>query len=94
MSDAAPPPHRHDDHPEIITRNARYGLLLFAVYLMIYGGFVVLSAFAPTLMARPVLAGVNLAVVYGFVLIGLAFVLALVYMFICRTERGNSGGNG
>jgi uncharacterized membrane protein (DUF485 family) len=78
----------HHDRPEIITRNARYGLILFFVYLLVYGGFVALSAFSPETMAAPAVAGVNLAVVYGFVLIGLALVLAIVYMAVCGLGRG------
>jgi hypothetical protein len=38
-------------------------------------------------MSRPVLAGANLAVVYGFVLIAAAIVLALLYMRICRKAK-------
>jgi uncharacterized membrane protein (DUF485 family) len=82
-----PQEQHHDDHPDVITRNARYGLILFFIYLIIYGTFVALSAFAPSLMAKPVIGGVNLAVVYGLGLIGLAFVLALIYMALCRTDR-------
>ena len=92
MSSGVQPGPQHQDHPEIITRNARYGMVLFIIYLAIYAGFVALSVFKPTLMAEPVLGGVNLAVVYGFALIGLAFLLALVYMFLCSkyddTDRG------
>jgi uncharacterized membrane protein (DUF485 family) len=81
-------PLDHHDRPEIITRNARYGLILFLAYLAVYGGFVALSAFSPELMAAPALAGVNVAVVYGFVLIGLALVLAVVYMALCGLRQG------
>jgi uncharacterized membrane protein YciS (DUF1049 family) len=35
-------------------------------------------------MARPVLAGVNLAIVYGLALIGGAVLLALFYMRVSR----------
>jgi uncharacterized membrane protein (DUF485 family) len=49
-----------------------------------YAGFMALSAFSYETMARPVLAGVNLAVVYGFALILVALVLALVYMKVSR----------
>lgn len=80
----------HHDRPEIITRNARYGLILFLVYLVVYGGFVALSAFSPETMAAPAIAGVNVAVVYGFVLIGLALVLAIVYMALCGLGRGET----
>jgi hypothetical protein len=40
-----------------------------------------------------VIGGVNLAVVYGFALIGLAFVMAIIYMALCRRE-GDRGGEG
>ena len=83
MSSGVQPGPQHQDHPEIITRNARYGMVLFIIYLAIYAGFVALSVFKPELMAKPILGGVNLAVVYGFALIGLAFLLALLYMFLC-----------
>jgi uncharacterized membrane protein (DUF485 family) len=56
------------------------------VYLLLYGGFMVLNAFYPQQMRRPVFAGVNLAVTYGLVLIVGAFVLALLYMFLVRAR--------
>lgn len=65
-------------------RNARYGLLLFAVYLALYAGFMALNVVDPVAMARPVWLGMNLAIVYGFVLIIAALALALVYMVLCR----------
>jgi uncharacterized membrane protein (DUF485 family) len=71
-------------------RNVRYGLALFAVYLLLYGGFVVCNAFAPALMERQVAAGLNLAVVYGLGLIVLALALALIYGWLCRAG-GNAG---
>ena len=79
------------DHLKPAARyNARVGIVLFIVYLAIYAVFVGLSAFAPGLMKQPVLAGVNLAVVYGFGLIVLAVALAILYMALCRRE--NEGG--
>jgi uncharacterized membrane protein (DUF485 family) len=74
------------DVPVGWSHNARLGLVLFLVYLLFYGGFVGLATFAPNALARPALAGVNLAVVYGFGLIVAALVLALVYMLLCRAE--------
>ena len=55
------------------------GLKLFVLYLAAYGAFVGLNAFWPDVMKTPVLAGVNLAIVYGFGLIIGAFVLAVIY---------------
>lgn len=76
---AAPP----SDVDPSIQRNARFGLVLFAIYVVLYAGFMGLSAFAIQMMAKPVLGGVNLAVVYGFGLIVGAIVLALVYLALC-----------
>ncbi len=67
-----------------IARNARIGLILFVIYVLFYAAFVWMSAFRPAAMAEPFLGGVNLAVCYGFGLIIAAFVLAIVYMFVCR----------
>ncbi len=57
----------------------RMSLSLFAVYLVLYGGFVFLNAYAPSAMEMTLLGGVNVAVLYGFGLIIAAFVLALLY---------------
>lgn len=74
----------------LAARNARYGMVLFVTYLLIYGGFVVISAFWPEVMAREALFGVNLAITYGFALIATAMILALVYTWLCRARP--SGG--
>jgi uncharacterized membrane protein (DUF485 family) len=70
--------------------NARTGLILFAVYLVLYGGFVLINAFSPETMESTPFAGINLAILYGFGLIVAAMVLSLVYGFLCR----NSGDAG
>lgn len=75
-------PGAHDDHPELAARQSRLGLVLFFVYLAAYGTFMGLSAFAPDLMAQPVLAGVNLAITFGLGLIVGAVALALLYMVL------------
>ncbi|MFV0443485.1 MAG: DUF485 domain-containing protein [Planctomycetaceae bacterium] len=71
-------------------RNARIGLVLFAVYLLLYGGFVGLNAFSPETMESTPIAGVNLAVLYGFALIVVAFVLSLLYGFLCTGDKVGS----
>ncbi|MCA9112475.1 MAG: DUF485 domain-containing protein, partial [Planctomycetaceae bacterium] len=60
------------------TRNARIGLVLFAVYLLLYGGFVLMNTFAPQTMEATPVAGINLAILYGFGLIIAALVMALL----------------
>ncbi len=64
---------------------ARTGLVLLIFYLVFYCGFVLLNTFKPEVMDAVPAAGVNLAVWYGFGLIGLALVLALAYMWLCRS---------
>ena len=71
-------------------RNARIGLILFFVYLLLYGGFVLTNAFSPETMELTPLAGINLAVLYGFGLIISAFVLALLYGFLCGSNESDS----
>jgi uncharacterized membrane protein (DUF485 family) len=65
-------------------RNAKIGMTLFCVYLVLYGGFVGLSAFSPETMEWMPIEGVNLAILYGFGLIVAAFVMAMLYGFLCR----------
>jgi uncharacterized membrane protein (DUF485 family) len=96
-ADDSPLPHE-DDHPELTASNARAGLVLFAVYLVLYGGFMGLSAFAPGLMAWTPGGGLNLALLYGMGLIFAAVLLAFVYMGACRwivgRHRRIEGGGG
>ena len=67
---------------------ARIGLILFLVYSVVYAGFVAINTITPKTMGVIVLAGLNLAVVYGFGLIVLAIVMGLIYNYICgRVEK-------
>ncbi len=73
-----------DAAPTARARNARYGLVLFVIYLLLYGGFMFLSAFRPAVMASTPFGGLNLAILYGFGLILSAIFLAILYMALCR----------
>jgi uncharacterized membrane protein (DUF485 family) len=72
------------EDPVISARNARYGMILFLFYLAIYSGFVGLNAVSPSFMDWTPAWGLNLAVIYGFSLIVIAMILALIYCFLCR----------
>jgi uncharacterized membrane protein (DUF485 family) len=78
---------REQEDAAVIAHNTRMGVLLFIVYVLFYGGFMITSAFWPEVMSKPFLAGINLAVVYGFALIIAALVLAMVYMKVCRKSN-------
>jgi len=68
------------------TRNSRIGMKLFTIYLLLYGGFVLLNTFSPTTMEATPIKGINVAILYGFALIVVAFVLALLYGLLCTKE--------
>ena len=71
----------------------RLGVILFAAYGVVYAGFVLVNLVTPGLMGRVALAGLNVAVVYGFGLILLALIMALIYTAVCsRREAALAGG--
>lgn len=74
------------EKPSEASRNARLGLWLFGIYLLFYSGFVLISAFATELLEWVPVLGLNLAVIYGFGLIALALVLALIYGWFGRVR--------
>ncbi len=72
---------------------AGLGVKMFIVYALVYAGFVGINLLRPTWMGETVLFGLNLAIVYGFGLIVLALLLALVYDRFChRREEFHKGG--
>ena len=90
-------PNAGSDQPEdpvIQTRNSKLGLKLFSIYAAIYAAYVIVGAFLPGVM-KTRLAGLNVAVLWGFLLILLAFVMAIVYGRMCArpANTNNEGGN-
>lgn len=84
--DHGPSTATDDQSAETSARNARYGLWLFALYCAAYAAFVLLNAFVPDSMTKRSLGGLTVSVLYGLGLIALAFVLSLVYAWMCRTN--------
>tara|TARA_B100000029_G_scaffold45814_2_gene42229 strand:+ start:1051 stop:1305 length:255 start_codon:yes stop_codon:yes gene_type:complete len=74
-------------------RNQKIGLGLFAFYLLLYGGFVLLMAFDAQRLQVIGPAGVNLAVWSGFGLIIVALILSLLYGWVCRAGASEAGGD-
>ena len=66
---------------------ARLGVRMFLVYATIYVGFVALNIISPTMMEKTIVLGLNLAVVYGFGLIIIALVMALIYNAACGKKE-------
>ena len=68
------------------TRPSRLGLALFGVYTALYAAFVALTAFGGDVMEATPLAGLNVAVLYGFGLIVVAVVFAVLYGALAKDD--------
>ncbi len=65
----------------------RLGVRMFLFYLFFYAGFVIINLASPKAMSAIVFAGLNLATVYGLLLIIVAFIEALVYNAMCHKKE-------
>ena len=80
-----------EDHA--IAYKTKLGTRMFFVYALIYAGFVLINIIKPVLMEREILFGLNLAVVYGFGLIILSLIMALIYNVLCVRQEKILNGN-
>jgi len=69
-------------------RKSNIGVVLTIVYAVIYGGFVFLSVFYPSVMGMQTFFGLNLAIAYGLGLIIVAIILAMIYNQMVRIPKG------
>ncbi len=67
----------------------RLGIRMFIFYSLFYASFVAINLISPQAMATIVLAGLNLATVYGFSLIIVALIEALIYDWMCRKKESH-----
>ena len=65
----------------------RLGLWMFLFYTLFYAGFVAINLLFPLAMGTIVFLGLNLVTVYGFALIIVAFIQALIYDAMCRRKE-------
>lgn len=65
------------------SRKSRLGIWLFIAYTIFYGVFVAIGVINYEALGAIVLAGLNLAIVYGIGLIVVAIVLGIVYNWRC-----------
>lgn len=77
----------HDPRP--IGSAVNVGLPLTLLLMVVYGGFIGLGTFAPSVLAKPVFAGgtVTWAFAYGLFVIALGVMLTGVYVLIAN-RRG------
>jgi uncharacterized membrane protein (DUF485 family) len=70
---------------------SRLGVWMFLLYCLFYASFVALNLYNPLIMETHVCFGLNLATVYGFGLIIVALILALIYDGLCRKRESDLG---
>ncbi|NQU44712.1 DUF485 domain-containing protein [bacterium] len=66
----------------------RLGVKMFIFYTLFYVGFAAINVISPVLMEKPIVFGMNLACTYGFALIIVALIMALVYNHMCTKQEG------
>ena len=82
-----------DTGPDPASRyKSRLGVVMFLAYCVVYAGFVLANLVDEgRAMQTIVVAGLNLAVVYGMGLIALALVQALIYNSLCTAKEKELG---
>lgn len=88
-------PAQHSGPDPASRYKTRLGVRMFIVYCLVYAGFVFTNVLTEgQAMQVMVVAGLNLAVVYGVGLIVFALALALVYNYLCtKKEREMADGS-
>ena len=84
------PVAKEREHAAVVAAQHAHGRRAADGLCRLLRGFMALSAFRPAAMAGTPFGGPNLAVLYGFGLIVLALLLALVYMKVCRKSAGEA----
>ena len=86
------PANTPQEKDHAVAYKTRLGVQMFIFYALVYAGFVLINIIKPVLMEQRVVFGLNLAVVYGFGLIILSLIMALIYNVLCvRKERALNG---
>jgi uncharacterized membrane protein (DUF485 family) len=68
-----------------VVYKTRLGVIMFIAYGLFYAGFIAINLYDAKLTEKIVLLGLNLATVYGFGLIIVALILAVIYNHMCTS---------
>jgi uncharacterized membrane protein (DUF485 family) len=67
----------------------KVGLIMMSIFAVVYFVFILIAVTNPQMMANDV-GSLNVAIVYGFAIIIIAIVMALVYNYFCsRREKAD-----
>jgi uncharacterized membrane protein (DUF485 family) len=64
----------------------KLGLIMFTAFTPIYLAFIFLAVISPSTMGQSI-GSLNVAIVYGFGIIVVAIVLAVIYNYICSAKE-------
>lgn len=65
---------------------SRFGFVMITVFSLVYAAFILICVISPKTMANNA-GGLNVAVAFGFGIIVLAIIQALIYTFICSSKE-------
>ncbi len=65
---------------------SKLGIIMFAIYTPVYLAFILISVISPSFMAKDI-GSLNVAIVYGFGIIVLAIIQAIIYNNICSAKE-------
>jgi uncharacterized membrane protein (DUF485 family) len=82
-------PFTNNEEDKSIKYKAKVGVWMFLGYFIVYAVFIIINVFKPKVMGLDI-GSLNLAIVYGFGLIVLALIMALIYNALCgwSEEKG------
>ncbi|MFN6400621.1 MAG: DUF485 domain-containing protein [Planctomycetota bacterium] len=81
------PANSTEHEPEhLIARRQRIGVTLLLLFTLAYGGFIGLCAFAYDWISKTKISGIPLTVAYGFGLLFLSLVVAMLYGLLSRSR--------
>ena len=78
----------HPKYQELVRKRSRFGWTLAIIMLVVYYGFILMIAFAPEFLARPLSEAsvITVGIPIGLGVIILAFVLTGIYVWRANTE--------
>lgn len=86
-----PPSEWQEDKSEGF--KTKLGIIMVAIFTIVYFAFIIIAVTNPQAMANDV-GSLNVAVVYGFGIIILAIIQALIYNFACSRKEKSHGDTG
>ncbi|EKD83191.1 MAG: hypothetical protein ACD_39C00830G0004 [uncultured bacterium] len=86
-------PAEQSGHDPAAAFKTALGVKMFIGYAIFYAGFIGINLISPLSMEKEVFMGLNLAVTYGFGLIIIALILAVIYNQICNNKEAELAGS-